>query len=299
MRAIYQEGRETAFLLRRILRATELEPEDLARLINTTPATVERWLSGAFIDLGCSHILLNLLDKHMDDVFYMLAERANSRKPGPSWAGKLTAIQNKFGLSKTGMVELLNTQYPAFTKWMRRETEPTSCYQPLIDLLYTYPDRMMELLARPEEPRPEEWSGKRVRALLAHLGMTSGELMGLLAMSPSTFSEWFHGEKDPGPCASIMLWLLERFPKNIVKMIREVDLDPPEFWDGARVRAAREAAGLGVYELARIYGTDHETMAKYEKEGLPEKGCPLVFYALLESRPKEFLKLIADLEIPS
>lgn len=296
MITLYEEGEESAAFVRMLLKITDLEPEDMARLINVKPATLYRWLEGQPIDLGCAHFLLDLIARDPSAMVYMLAELSTQPPTGLPWAQKLAAIQRRLGYSKTGMVELLNTRIPAYTKWTNGETEPSSCYQPLIDLLYLHTDSISELLARPPAPAAVPWTKARLQTLLARLGTTYTGLMALLDLSPSTYSAWVHGKSAPGNCIALFLDLLEQSPKQTLRMIQQADISDPESWSADRLRAVRQAAGLTMGELTRIYGMDHDTLTIYEREGLiTPKGCPLLFYTILERDPKGFLKLIAEL----
>lgn len=300
MSILKEEGTDIPEFVDRLLRRLELEKEDLARLLNIHPITVEKWIDGQSIDLGCAYVLLDLLWDYPDDILYLLGDRERQAgSPGPSWPSKIKSIRNKNKLSTNGLMAVLQTSRDVLARYERGLKEPGSCYAVLIDLLYRYPEKMMGYLATQEKENAEsDWTKKRVQELLAKLGMTTIQLADLIGVIPASVREWIYGTAPPGHCAFILIELLYWEPKRMMNMLQRIEPEEPSSWPGTRVRAAREAMAVNPGEFATLLGMHYDTLRVWEADGLPQKtGCPVVLYSLLEKYPRDMKSLIVKFRI--
>lgn len=298
MGVIGEEATDSARFVRKLLKNLDLEPADLAELLNLHPVTVQKWLEGRKIDLGCAHVLLDLLWRHPEPALDMLAERKRTvSAPRPPWPARIAAARRRADISRDDLLAILNTSDDVLRRFERGEKEPGNCYAVLIDLLHDHSLGLLELMRWQPRAEPEEqWPKRRVQDLLAKLRMTTRELADLLGIADLSVREWIYETAGPGHCTALLLELLDFFPERILPLLREAEPENPAEWPGRRVRRVREELGLGIQEFAGLLGMDYDTLRAWEMKGLPRKsGCPAVLYTLLEAHPAEFMELVERL----
>lgn len=295
-----EEDTNIPHFLVNLLQRLMLDPEDLARLLNLHPSTVDKWISGQTIDLGCAYVLLDLLWDHPEEVLYLLGDRERlAHAPGPSWSRKIASIRSRLGVTTEDLIAILQTSRDVLARYESGKKEPASCYAVLIDLLYRHPERMVQFLAMPEEAEEEDpWTKKRIQELTGKLGMTTAELAELLGVMPVSVRGWIAGTAQPGACTALLLDLLYWEPRKTVGLIESADPGETSAWTGPRVRAVRESMGFNGVEFTALLGVSYDTLRVWESEGLPEKTrCPIVLYSILEKYPKEMKRLLVKLSM--
>lgn len=284
--------------IRSILLTTGLDTETLAELLNLHPTTVDKWLAGRPLDLGCAHVLLNLLWRHPNEMLGLLSERRRTASSSrPSWPARVKSILTRRNIARQDLIEILNTDEGVLRRIERGEKEPASCYAVMIDLLYDYP-QFFDLLAwKPEEDEPSEWTRRHLQKLMIRLRLSTADLAGLLGVQPVSVRGWMLGTSHPGPCTSLFLDLLEFFPQEIIPLIQSVDNLDPSSWPSERVRSVREELGYRLYPFSALIGIDDNTIQIWEKDGLPSRSdCPTLLYELLSTQPV-FLEMLEKLRL--
>lgn len=281
-----------------ILGKLNLSEAELAVLLNVEESTVFRWIEEGRIYYNCAHIILRLLDQYPEEMGRLLSEGVTLRADeSVSWAQKVRTIRQTFNVSKSGLSEFLGTYINVLRSWEEGAAQPSGCYSVLIDLLYHRPGEMSSLLGLGEErPEVSAWSRERLTKLVVATGLQPAEILRLLGMARSAWTEWAKGTSRPGPCAGLFLSLLEAFPSRMKRILTGVEPEPAHLWDATRVRELRERLGFGLSELSEAFGIDHETLYGWESEGLPRKfACVSILYSILDSEPLEIMKLVSKL----
>ena len=268
----------------------------LARLFNVHPTTIEKWLEGRPIDLVCAQTLLGLLQQQGDDLFPLLVERLETPST-ESWPDRITKVKALFGPTTEELVRFLGTDRNAFMRWERGMKAPGSCYAVMIDLLYRHPETMGALLENfmPEEAEPEPWSQTRVYNLAAMLRVSTPEFANLLHLPAVTVRDWISGRNIPGPCASVLLSLLETFPDRMVRRLSAMPLVQLSEWPSERYVEARMNAGLSREDFEELTGISQRTFENWERRGVVKTDCPAVLYGLLEASPTGTVQMLREL----
>lgn len=283
-----------------LLQLLMLNPEDLARLLNIHPDTVQKWIDGREIEFGCAYVLLDLLWDHPEETLYLLGDRERlANAPGLSWSRKIASIRSRLGVTTEDLIAILQTSRGILALYESGKKEPASCYAVLIDLLYRHPERMAQILTMPKEVEEEDqWPRGRLQELMGKLGVTTVGLAELLGISPVLVYRWFRDEARPGSCPAILLELLYWEPKKMAGMIRSVDPGEISEWTGLRVRAVRETMGLNRVEFSALLGISYGTLQAWESERIPERTmCPALLCSIMEKYPSEMKLLLVKLSM--
>lgn len=202
-----------------------------------------------------------------------------------SWADRLVRLRGILGISQQDLAKILNVSHASIFHWESGKTVGQGCIQRVVELL--------EL--RPEEAaihwpgifsQPEEWTPERIDRLRESLNLDIGEFAELLRMGKVSMYAW--QQREPGPCARFLLWLLESEGPPFAERLRAV---PDEAWPADRVVALRESLGFTLERMSTLLGVTYQTIGRWEVDGLgPRSECQRLLLSLLEVYPRELLE---------
>lgn len=299
----------------------------LSRLLNTTYPTILRWEQGQ-PPHECAEILIGLLDAYPEEGARLLFGRLERHELGPmfgeqeSWSERVRRLRERLDLTQAEFGKLIGVQTGVANGWERGRHEPGGCSEVLIDLLEYNLDEVAPLLwptlawktiqetesesELPDRPKLEadqaevserpdqEWPPERIRAIRESLRLSKVNFASLLHMAVVTPYKWEEGT-PPGPCARILLLLLETHGPRAMELLATMRPDDAT-WPPERVQKVRETLGLSRPEMAEILGVqDPWVLIQWERRGFHVVGCQRLLYSLLEEHSEKMMELFRAL----
>ena len=307
---------EFAERIRAVRERLGLTKADLARLLNVNYASLMSWERGEEPKSECPETVVRLLETDPDGGLQLLRNRLErTASMGPplgeqespdEWVRRL---RDGLGLTQAEFADLLGIARTTVSLWESARTRPEGCSELLLDLLEHHFEGAAPLLwpqllqwSSIKEPELEEegvsgwlpdWPPGRIEALRRSLRLSKAHLAVLLRLDPSVVYLWEQGRRAPGPCAAILLLLLETHGPKAADILGSVPFGTD--WPPERVAKVREMLGLSLPGMATLFGIEPHALRQWERRGFRTAGCHELLYSLLESRPEEAAELLRAL----
>ena len=185
---------------------------------------------------------------------------------GPEWGARLTALQERLGLSVYEFAALMNVAPGTIYNWKRRGRDVhTTCAEKVVSYLEQAPDIAPDVIlwalalnAQDTRPWPE-----RIEDLISERLLTHDEFVRLIGVSRNSLRNWQHRDREPDGCPELLMSLMAyQFEEAAPFIWRELilpDVMPPE-----RIKTIRYDLGLDREAMAHLLGVSYDTLRSWE-----------------------------------
>jgi DNA-binding transcriptional regulator YiaG len=235
-------------ILQYIRERFDLTQQELADLLDVTPATIGSWERGDTTPQGDNKDrLLDLKDKSEEELQDELDEEETV---------DIRSIREEYGLTRSKFAEEVGVSVQTVYNWEQGQTEPGSENMEIIQNLETH-----------EENEEETFTGDDIKDLRQEKNLSQSELAEQLDVSAGTVSNWEREESNPG---SSMVEQIKSLPYH-----KEADEEAEEVsFTGEDLKELRQDQGLSQSELAEVLGVSAGTISNWERgKGSPSEGA--------------------------
>jgi len=263
-----------------------LSQRQLAELFDVSQTTIRRpkWTE-------CWEKLVRFLEEEPNLAMSLLSERLRERTSRP-WPERFAALRQKIGINLQELAELLSVTPTTTWDWNSGRHEPQGCEAVIFWILESYSD--IEPTSWPSIlmlPPGDVITPERIKMLRHTLMLRQRDLANLMHSPFGTISQKEYGAWHPGWCQNLLLKLIEAMPGPAIELIERIPWTTTEV-SAEKATEVREKTGLSQVQLSRIFRCDLSTIVRLEREGIRERGCVALVYALLDNYHEEFLGLV-------
>ena len=251
-----ESSRVTKRTLRSIRKKFNLAQDELARLLEVSPATISQWERGESRPRSNNQArIITLREMEKEQVDEIL-----DREDGRHRAGqKLKEIRERLNITQTKLAKLLGVSIASVRNWEAGEATPRQKNVERIKELEQTPEESIKEEVGVEES--DEFDTSRLAELKNELNLTREQLAELLGVTANTVWNWETGRTTP-------------FPENR-KKIRELEQNPPDDipeptkrpgreFDGSRLTEFKKKHDLKQSELATLLDVSNATVWSWQ-----------------------------------
>ena len=276
-------------LLRERLHLTQAEFGRLLGIENST--TISRWENGHYESTtsACTEKLIQLLERAPDAALSILSDLPYDATPEP-WADRVEHIKAEFNLSDERLANILGLSFQVYSDYRISKLPPNACTLIMTLLLERKPDLVApDIRSDGPSGRDFEWTSARIQEVRRSLNLNQHELADLLNVNYPVEKTWETVGKNPGPCARILLGLLEQ--RGTVAADLMVDTPLVEDWSVRRLKSLRKSLNLTMDEFSVLVGMSYGAVGSWFYRGV-KGGCAARLLSLLEAHPELFKDIV-------
>lgn len=275
-----------------LLENLNLSNKEFAALLQISGTVVWRWATGRREGGFCWERVIQFLEDCPSGVDTLRRLDLDGH-----WPTRIEELLHRLGWDGQDLVEFFNSYNDLIFRW-RHGGGIDPCYRIAMALLEVYADVPKDSWPVAIYTEPHDFiTPERIKLLRQSLAMRQSDLASLVHIRGSSISNMETWEKNPGWCSSLLLRILETFPRaaDLLSKITQTD----ERISADRARNVREHLELTPLQFSHLVGLSHGIVNAYERDGLPTRsGCAALVYLLLEQHTEEFVGYIHGLSSP-
>lgn len=204
------------------------------------------------------------------------------------WAEKVRNLRKRLGLTQKELADLLDTVFQVIGAWERTVTEPTLCYQRILQFLDDCTSSAIQFLQqRPwENETGSSWKDK-LEDILERLDWSQRQLAQFLGVTDATIGGWLNEEYPPQTCYQILVALLESIADTDPKAWPSgLHVETRDVITSERIKLLRLALGLTQVKFGNILHVNFSTVSKWEVGGNPPEWASNLLLKVMETYPR-------------